>query len=487
MSRFVFLALGLALSPVHANSIKAKLDSGSLARVADAKLLLNFQGKGSSLAYDAGVITEAYKEITALGDNKVVISANSGGSILAVYFTCRGINDVSVGDIRKILVEGSDKVKASVEELRKGPENIMKKIGSMSKGIVPAIDLKNLDPYIEAALGIDDIKDLDKAKCQSKIPFVIVAGNYEVVDSKHPDMKLEFKPTDLLDPDAGKKPLALKSRDEKEFDKDNFGVSWKESTFKFFQEKVKTAAGLAEFQKDHPNLQLGSSKYIGKSCTYFASPEMYEVLALVPNEERLCDVRLVDSPLGMATAIRASAAEPTYFPPVEEPEPVKLLTSDGKAGELGTTLKRQYWGGFVMPMVAQDIRRSLPHLTVVGTGWTRFDAAANSILKALVLIDSAQVSNLSEYWADIAIVPTKATQSSIIVRKLTPNEEFEQGRLRFIDCIDRDRKAAKQRCLPDTVLVPKHKVVAKSALESGPDVVGTKLKGQRGLGDLIKR
>ncbi len=454
---------GDPLTPPEAKNIFTKpvLTNEEIRTLSEAELLFDFQGKGSSLAYDAGVASRAFEMMRPLAEGKVVLSANSGGSIMAIYFACHGISEETMKRAATILVEGTPRIRESVEKLRTSVENPATKVSAFVNGIIPAIGIENLDPYIESALGIDSITDLQKATCRPKVPFVIVAANYEILDNKSPSFKISFEWTDLLDPNVMKKPLKVTSLDEKVFDPTNFSVSWKPHTYDFFTSQVKTPAGLAEFQKGHPGLVLRDTPYIGKSCTYFASPEMFQLLKSIPSEERLCDVRLTDDPKSMALAIRASAAEPTYFKPVPEYNPSAIVTGDGAPG-LAEGENRSYWGGFVMPMVAQDIRRVLPHLYVMGTGWNRLDDAPISILKALVLLDSNVVSKLSEYWADLAVVPTREIRDAINNRKLSRSAEFQEGRNRAQFCFDKER--TNNRCLPDTVAVPAFRVPSPGAL-----------------------
>ena len=65
-------------------------------RMADVQLLLSFQGKGSSMSYDAGVLKHAFDFLPALADRKVIVAGNSSGSIFAIYFSCYGFTRTSV-------------------------------------------------------------------------------------------------------------------------------------------------------------------------------------------------------------------------------------------------------------------------------------------------------------------------------------------------------------------------------------------------------
>src|SRR5205823_3681409 len=108
-------------------------------------------------------------------------------------------------------------------------------------------------------------------------------------------------------------------------------------------------------------------RYIGKAVTYFVDQSMYDLLSRIPAEERNGDLRLVKTPADLALAILASVSEPSYFDPVTETNPSKLLVGT-EPGDLGPTVTRSYCGGMFMAMPVQDIRRMVPGLRVMGTG-----------------------------------------------------------------------------------------------------------------------
>ena len=55
----------------------------------EIELLLCFQGKGSCLPYDAGVLHEAYQRLPALRNNRTIVAGNSSGSIPAAALLAR--------------------------------------------------------------------------------------------------------------------------------------------------------------------------------------------------------------------------------------------------------------------------------------------------------------------------------------------------------------------------------------------------------------
>ncbi len=473
--------LGTALG-LTASSFAAAGLSPAAEALFKKRLLFNIQGKGSSLAYDAGVFSEVFKTVPAVAKGEVILSANSGGSIVAAYFACHGISAASVAQLKTILVDGTPRIRSSVEELRSTVELPIAKLGMMAAGKIPYIDVSNLDAYIESELDISNISQLKQSPCKFEVPFVIVAGNYEIVHNISSSFEFEKMQRGQSGERAPKEGLTISGRDEKIFSRKDFSVSWKKNAFQTLGELFRQS--LASFSKERPDIALGNTPYLGRACTYFASKEMYEVLAQIPFEQRLCDIRLTDDPESLALAIRASAAEPTYFYPVEDPNPAKLLVGQGPQGNLGLSKKRSYWGGFVMPMVAGDIRRRLPQLRVLGSGWARMDSGAVKVISTFVLVDSTEVSQVTEYWADSEFVPSSNYMDkikSIAVGRPDHATEYETGRARAEQCLTLE-KQRKKPCLPENVLAPEWDGPVFPDKDFPDD---EPLQRARGLGDLI--
>lgn len=106
----VLLAASLLLFAAATRSAAApptELSEEDRRRFADAQLMFCFQGKGSCLPYDAGVLHEAYAPLPALRENRVIIAGNSSGSIAAAYFACFGFSDATVKHAVNRLTEGN--------------------------------------------------------------------------------------------------------------------------------------------------------------------------------------------------------------------------------------------------------------------------------------------------------------------------------------------------------------------------------------------
>lgn len=429
--------------------------------LAEKQLLLAFQGKGSSLAWDAGVVRKTFETIPAVRDNRVIVSGNSSGSILAAYFACFGFTKTSVEYAAYRLQH------ANIDAIR-GNENGLKKAGNLLLDKPTEISPNNLKEYIAFALGVHDWRSardigeiVRRSRVRPRYPLMIVAANGEVLDNRG----------------AGN---ALSSKDLKQFDPASFSVSWKPDVFEFYRSRP------ARFAKDNPNLRLGRDAYIGKACTCFVDRSMFELLSQIPAAERQWDLRLVETPADLALAITASVAEPSYFPPAPELDYAKLMTGDA-LGQAGNTRRRSYVGGFVVSLVAGDARRMLPELRVLGTGVARVPLPGRELVESWYLIDLQQTADLSAWWADLEVTIPRDVQQAIVDRSFSSAQEFQAGYRRAGECFAADRG------LPQYVQPPAYNFPAQAAIGShGANVMTVSnpahpaaLQTLRGLGSLL--
>jgi hypothetical protein len=429
----------------------------------DMKLLLCFQGKGSCLPYDAGVLEEAYARIPAIGNRQTIVAGNSSGAIPAAFFCCFGFSDQNVQHAISRLVNGD---RSAVRNM----ENVNTKIAKISRGQSTEIQHSDLREYIAFALGVthwQDATSIDeivrRSSAKPRFPCLIVTCNKEVLEDKHSES--------LLAP--GKL---------KEIDLSNMTVSWKPEVYNFYKNHPE------RFAEDHPALKLGKDRRIGRAVTFFVDRSMYDLLSQIPAEERIADLRLMSEAKDVAMAILASASEPTYFPVVRETEPEKIL-ADGDY-RFGETIKtRSYLGGYIITMPAQDVRRMLPGLRVLGTGWRHNPLVARMLLKNWMLADCEEIAFRSEWWADLEVNPDAEFESHIEFRDLTGQQEYEFGRRRAKELFSLDWG------LPAFVKTPNFNYPASQAIAprfETPDIYlsdsETKdkktLKTMRGLGPL---
>jgi len=386
---------------------------GLAARFADMELLLCFQGKGSCLPYDGGVLHEAYARMPALRAGHTIVAGNSSGAIPAAFFCCHGFSDATVKHAEERLQNGN-------RDAVRNMENVMNKVAKLSRGQSTEIEHANLREFVAFALGVSrwhDTRSIDeivrRSSARPRYPCLIVACNKEVLEDVHPEDR--FAPGRL-----------------KEIDLANMEVSWKSEVFDYYRRHPD------RFRRDHPELRLGDDRRIGRAVTFFVDRSMYDLLSRIPENERVADLRLMEDAADVACAILASASEPTYFPPVVDPHPEKILAA-GRRSVHDSVRRRTYYGGYIISMPAQDVRRMLPGIRVLGTGWRHNPLVARELLKNWLLADCEEISQRSEWWADLEVNPDAEFESHIEFRDLTGEQEFQFGVRRAQELFDRDR------------------------------------------------
>jgi hypothetical protein len=232
----------------------------------------------------------------------------------------------------------------------------------------------------------------------------------------------------------------IETRSDKEYDPLDMSFYWKESALRdYLKNERKFSAinpGLV-----HPKEKDTDPHFIGKACTYFVSPDLYELLSEQPWKELQCDLRLVESYHDLVHAIRGPIAEPTFFAPTAEDNLAKIR-AEGKDGHSGSSKIRRYYGAFLMPFAGQCLRRALPGIRLMGTGFVRLPNAAASILSSLTLIDVREIEKRNIYWEDIEIEPLNGDAEMIRNKTGTQEQHFRAGLNRTKFCIEEDIKAA---------------------------------------------
>lgn len=432
----------------------------------DKQLVLCFQGKGTSLPYDTGVVREAFDRLPALRNNQVIVTGNSSGAILAVYYACYGFNEPSL----KFMEYQSQHVDLTAIKKMQDPGALAPKL---LRGAKTEISHEELREAIAAALGVTDLRSartiddvVRRSKATPRYPLLIIAGNKEVLDNR-----------------AGGDPLLAKNW--KQFDPRNWSVSWKPEVYEFYKNHPE------RFAADNPGLRLGKDRYIGKAVTYFVDQTMYDLLSQIPAEERTGDLRLVKTPADLALAILASGSEPSYFDPMPESNPSKLVV-DRQPGDLGTSVTRTYCGGMFMTMPAQDIRRMLPSVRVMGTGWCPNPYSVRKLMQAWYLTDLGACDRFNCWWADFQLQPNEEVKQKMMTyRKMTAADEFAIGVSMAREAFDH------QHGKPVYVTPAYYDMPAAAAIipTSGLDhtaldlstVDHPRLKTMRGLGDLVAK
>lgn len=373
-------------------------------RFSDMELMLVFQGKGSCLPYDAGVLHEAYIRFDALKRNRVIVAGNSSGSIPAAFFCCYGFTDDNVQ-------HAIERLKLGNRDAVRNMEDVSNKFSKVSRGLPTEISHLDVREYIAFALGVTRWQDatsiaeiVRRSTAKPRFPCLIVAANKEVLEDKHPEGQLSAARL-------------------KELDTSNMDVSWRQEVYEYYKQHP------TRFEVDHPSLKLGPTRRIGKAVTFFVDASMYALLSQIPDIERTADLRLMTTAEDIATAILASVSEPSYFPNVMEQQPEKILSSVEQPFS-ATIRKRSYIGGYINSMPAQDVRRMLPGIRVLGTGWRHNPLVARILLKNWLLADCELIAFRNEYWSDLEVNPDYEFESHIEIRDLTGIEEYEFGRKR---------------------------------------------------------
>ena len=120
----VFIAVvGTAAAQPPVRHAAAELE----ARFAPVELLFCFQGKGSCLPYDAGVVREAWARLPSLRAGRVIVAGNSSGAIPAAYFGCHGWSDATVRHCQDRLMHGN-------RDAVRNMEDVNTKIARLSRG-----------------------------------------------------------------------------------------------------------------------------------------------------------------------------------------------------------------------------------------------------------------------------------------------------------------------------------------------------------------
>lgn len=365
------------------------------------RIILTMPGKGSSVAYDFGVISRLTEAVPALQSEQVIVTGSSSGSAVAGFFGLRGINADSLRQAQQ-MYDLFDRA-----AIRKN-EDVSQKLGKLVNNEPTEMDHETLRHSLALVLGVDLKKNdlpiaeiAKRSRLSFKLPVVIVAANHEV----------------LWDRQAAS---AFKCRGEKVVDYDTYSVSWHPEVHAYYQKNA------AQFAKINPDLLLGNDPAIGKACTYFVTEDLYPVLARIPAAERLGDLRIMKTPQDLVLAILASVSEPTYFKPVAETDYAKLAMGDS-LGSRGNSKRRLYGGGFIMPAVAHDVRRAYPDSTVLSTGSLGYPAQARQLLRTWYAVDHLILHRQNDYWVDFSATPSDQVTRKIAFRDLNAADEFRLG------------------------------------------------------------
>ena len=332
----------------------------SLAEVpATPEVVISFAGKGTALPWDAGVLRAYVEDHPASASTPVAFVGTSSGAVPTLHFACFGLSSESVAGFSNGLA-------------KMDPTLINEKLGDKIKGLLqgkpPEFPISNMMPYVRLAL--TDPKT-GAFGCKARHPFLIVAANQEVLENRGSRL--------------------LVGLDYREIEYSNLSVWWKPEIFRALKET---------------NSNIGT-RYLGRACTYFINESMHDILSGVPKNSLQCDLRIISTTEEYMLAIHGSVAEPTYFPPVPEPNLSAVIPMpDPSSGADFKVGARHYYGGFVIPTVAQDLRVALPNAHIIGTGSYAYGGIGAKIIKSFLLLDAPKEAMLARWWLDMEVSPS---------------------------------------------------------------------------------
>ena len=369
------------------------------------RLLLTFTGKGTMMAWDVGVMRAAFEEISAIRDGRVIISGSSSGSVLAAAMSCRGFSEDSL----TLIEDGFKKFNRKIVD-ESPAKNMMVLLGLPTEA-----DHSSLDRLLDVVL--------DGGDCTPKIPMLIPAGNFEMLDIRTNQ--------------------PMRGRPGRTFNVADFTVS-------------------------------ENGQNLGKACTYFVDRQMMEILKTVPRNELLCDLRLVETNAELRIAVLASVSEPTYFHPYVDPQPEKIIRSGD--GSLPPITKRSYWGGAIMDVPVQDIKRALPALYTFSTGRAPFMMMVDKLMSQLSLIEITPLAERNKWWLDMEATMTAEMAAHLEKPQFDFPEQIEAGYKQAKECFAADN------CLPGAPIEPEN---TKSPANHPSGITGDlKAYTRRGLGEI---
>jgi hypothetical protein len=127
----------------------------------------------------------------------------------------------------------------------------------------------------------------------------------------------------------------------------------------------------------------------------------------------------------------------------------------------------------IISLPGHDVRRMLPGIRVLGTGWRHNPLVARRLLAAWLLADCEEVAQKSEWWADLEINPDREFESHIEVRGLSGTEEARFGVRRARELFDAEREGSPAAAgLPVFVKPPRYREAAAAAILPAASVRG---------------
>lgn len=310
----------------------------------DQRLVITLPGMGTAFSWNIGSVHAMYEALDLVRQNQVIFAGDSGGAVPALYFSCRGLSPESIRDAERLVIKFRPEI--SNED----------KYSKLIK-----LFLKVATEFPDTEL-MEHIAEVIPDGCRPNLPFIIPVGNSEVIERR-----LAIWPQSDLDLFSLAK-LPFKARPPRTLVGTRVLKHRQMDPFTYWVNET----------DDHGT----PIKHIGKACTYLVSPSIFEVLRKVDEEDRLCDLRLIEDAEDMRVAMRWAVGETTYNDPLgENPkyfqeknisqqslvDQGKLLIS--KAQLAYAPFERLYNGGLIMPgSVVREFIRMNKDFRVLSSG-----------------------------------------------------------------------------------------------------------------------
>jgi len=336
---FKLIVVGFALLATHCGKVSKKSGDSTSPEYesenSDPNFIFTFSAKGTLLPWDIGIVKALWHHSSKVSTRRLALSGSSSGSIVSSFFACRGLNADSISELES--------------HMHKFDKTIIDETARRAAMVLLGLPAEVSHDRLNEILKLVTLNNT----CMPKLPLMIVAGNYELLENRSS--------------------RSLKGRDEK------------------------------IFQPADNSVLAKSGEFLGRGCTYFVDPLMKPFIERIPPKERLCDIRWIYSSDDLRLAILASVSEPTYFPPVVEPSPAVIERSGYDTPPSSPLTARKYFGGAIMTVPIQDMKRSLPQAFSLSTGRVPSSALMEKGIQALSLFEIRPLGRRSAWWLDVEI------------------------------------------------------------------------------------
>jgi hypothetical protein len=339
-------------------------------RPQEPELLLNLPGMGTAFSWNIGVIHALYEKLSAVRDNRVVLTANSGGAVPALFFSCKGFSEESIR-------RAEDLVKSFPAEIAN--EDMKTKFFLILLGIAPEFEAA---PLVKA---IHKVIDED---CKPNYSVIIGVGNSEVserrsfenyvpkIRPKTPQAAIALQMGRIQSQGligSAARLLSGKNLLPPNPTRNIFGRHGNKLPVEELKNRYLDQSTNMVYDRQDEDSPF---EPVGKVCTYFMSPDQFELYQ--DDEDLLCDLRLMETAWDMRKVMEWAVDEPTYFFPGREVDQAKLIREGklivsraqmARAEKNGVPFVREYNGGIVIPGApARDIVKKFPHLDAISSG-----------------------------------------------------------------------------------------------------------------------